>query len=160
MQMAMRGRTTSEVVEVEETTITRGGCRTKKDGDMVPHNGTKWIAVVPGGRMETVVIAEVNQEVDTEEAMMIEEVHLDRGDRSDSRNFSPQATQEDLEWKSGKCDVDLVKALNAMKESDLSKLTKLQTHELETWLSKVTRTMDGVHPMVSRYFRFVKKTAE
>ena len=80
-------------------------------------------------------------------------------DRSDSRNFSPQTTQEDLEWKSGKCDVDLMKVLNAMKESDLSKLTKLQTHELETWLSKVTRTMDGVHPMVSRYFRFVKKMA-
>ena len=52
MQMAMRGRTTSEVVEVEETTITRGGCRIKKDGDMVPHNGTK-------------VIEEVNQEVET-----------------------------------------------------------------------------------------------
>ena len=56
--------------------------------------------------------------------------------------------------------MDLSKVLNAMKESELSKLTKLQTHELDTWLNKVTRTMDGVHPMVSRYFRFVKKSAE
>ena len=79
MRNAVWDKTVNDVVEVEETTITRGGCRIKKDGDMVPHNGTKWIAVVPGGRMETVVIAEVNQDMETEEAMMIEEVHLDRG---------------------------------------------------------------------------------
>ena len=38
--------------EVEETTITRGGCRIKKDGDMVHHNGTS-------------VIEDINQEVNT-----------------------------------------------------------------------------------------------
>ena len=57
MQMAMRGRTTGEEVEVEETTVTEGGCRTKEGGDRVPQDGTKWIAVIPGGTMETVVIA-------------------------------------------------------------------------------------------------------
>ena len=65
-----------------------------------------------------------------------------------------------MEWKSGKYDGELIKALNVLKESDLPKLIKLQTHELETWLGRAARTMDGVHPMVSRYFRFVRKTTE
>ena len=79
MQMAMRGGTTGNVVGVVKTTLTKGGCRTKVGGDRVPHGGTRLIAVIPGGRTETLVIAWVNQEVETKEAMMIEVVHLDRG---------------------------------------------------------------------------------
>ena len=79
VQMAMRDGTTGNMVGVVKTILTKGGCRTKVGGDRVPRGGTSLIAVIPGGRTETVEIVWVGQEVVAREAMIIEVVHLDGG---------------------------------------------------------------------------------
>ena len=35
----------------------------------------------------------------------------------------------------------------------------LKSNDLEAWLNKITRTMDGIHPSVAAYFWYIRKSA-
>ena len=58
---------------------------------------------------------------------------------------------------------NLYRALGALKESDVPKLkfvSKSKPADLEEWLNNLSRTMDGIHPLVSIYCQYIKTIAE
>ena len=58
MRSAIEDKMINEVVEIRETTTTRGGCRIRKEGDMAHQNGASVIKEI---NREVMTIAEVRR---------------------------------------------------------------------------------------------------